>query len=65
MLNLNLILLTVRAVLGNGLVTLAGEVELTAGDVIGLFYNADGLAISLNLGGPDTGGIVWSVHRIT
>jgi hypothetical protein len=64
-LNLNLTLLTVRALLGNGSVTLCGEVELTAGDVIGLFYNADGLSLNLNLGGNNSGGIVWSAHRMT
>lgn len=50
--------------MGNGTVTLAGEVELTAGDTIGLFYISDGLTLSLNLGGANSGGIVWSVHRI-
>lgn len=34
------------------------------GDIIGLFYEADGLTISLNLGGVTNAGIVWSVHRI-
>jgi hypothetical protein len=64
-LNLSLTLLTVRALLGNGTVTLSGEVELTAGDVVGLFYNADGLTLNLNLGGNNSGGIVWSVHRMS
>ncbi|MEK3731054.1 MULTISPECIES: hypothetical protein [Paenibacillus] len=43
--------------------TLGGDVELNAGDVIGLFYEANGLTIPLNIGGP-TPGIVWSMHRI-
>jgi hypothetical protein len=58
------LVLTLRAVLGDGTVTLAGDVELDANDVIGLFYVSDGLTLSLNLGGADAGGIVWSVHRI-
>jgi len=50
-------------VLGNGTVTLAGEVELTEGDVIGLFYIDDGLSITIDLGGGGAP-IVWSIHRI-
>jgi hypothetical protein len=63
-LNIDLALLTLRAILGSGTVTLSGEVELTEGDVIGLFYDADGLSLDLNLGGNDLGGIIWSIHRI-
>ncbi|WP_339300435.1 hypothetical protein MKY92_09725 [Paenibacillus sp. FSL R5-0623] len=37
-LNVAITLLTLRAVLGSGSVTLAVEVALNAGDVIGLFY---------------------------
>jgi len=44
---------------------LAVEVALNAGDVIGLFYAANGLTITLNLGSGATNGIVWSVHEIT
>ncbi len=65
-LNVNIaLLLTLRAVLGNSVVTLAGEVTLTSGDVIGLFYNANGLTVSLNIGAGATNGIVWSVHELT
>ncbi|MFJ7952272.1 hypothetical protein ACIQZG_12180 [Lysinibacillus sp. NPDC096418] len=65
-LNVNVALvLTLRAVLGNGTITLAGEVELNAGDAIDLFYNANGLTIALTLGGANSGGIVWSCHRIS
>lgn len=63
-LNIAVVVLTLRGVLGSGTVTLAGEVELNAGDVIGLFYEANGLTIGLDLGGPSTG-IVWSVYRLT
>jgi hypothetical protein len=66
LLNVNVALvLTLRTILGNGTVTLAGNVELTAGDVIGLFYEANGLAIPLDLGGAGTPGIVWSINRLT
>jgi hypothetical protein len=64
-LNISVTLLTLRAILGNGTITLAGEVELNANDVIGLFYVSDGLSFTLNLGGANAGGIIWSVHRMT
>lgn len=62
-LNTSLVILTLRAILGSGTVTLAGEVQLNANDVIGLYYVANGLTIGLNLGGT-SGGIVWSMNRI-
>lgn len=63
-LNVNIaLLLSLRTILGNGTVTLAGEVQLNAGDVIGLYYVANGLTIGLNLGGASSG-IVWSVNQI-
>lgn len=43
---------------------LPGDVELGAGDVIGLFYVSDGLSPTLNLGGANAGGMAWSMHRI-
>ncbi|NLD60108.1 MAG: hypothetical protein GX647_10690, partial [Clostridiales bacterium] len=63
-LNLNVALLTIRAILGNGMVTLAGDVDLVAGDIIDLFYESDGLTLTLDLGGEDDSGIVWSMHQI-
>jgi hypothetical protein len=62
-LNIGLAVVNIRGVLGNGTVTLAGEVELTEGDVIGLFYIDDGLSITIDLGGGGAP-IVWSIHRI-
>ena len=53
----------VRVILGNGTVNLVGDVELSQDDEIGLFYENDGLTVSLNLGGADAP-IVWSIHRI-
>ncbi|TMN21796.1 hypothetical protein FFL34_06480 [Lentibacillus cibarius] len=63
-LNISVTLLTLRAVLGNGTVTLTGDVMLNAGDVIGLYYQAEGLNINLNLGGSSPSGTVWSVHKL-
>ena len=63
-LNVNIaLILTLRSILGSGTVTLGGEVQLNAGDVVGLYYMARGLTIGLNLGGG-SGGIVWSINRI-
>ena len=63
-LNVNVaLILNLRAVLGSGTVTLAGEVQLNTGDEIGMFYVANGLNVNLNLGGPSSGS-VWSVNRI-
>ncbi|SHH59803.1 hypothetical protein SAMN02745823_00422 [Sporobacter termitidis DSM 10068] len=64
LLDVSVALLTLRTILSNGTVTLAGEISLTAGDVVGLFYNADGLTVPLTLGGSEAAGIVWSMNRI-
>ncbi len=58
------LLLTLRTILGNGTVTLTGEVRLNAGDVVGLYYVDNGLTVNLNLGGAGSG-IVWSINRIS
>ena len=64
-LNVNIALvLTLRTILADGQVILAGDVDLTVGDVIGLYYVADGLAVPLTLGGADSPGIVWSMHSL-
>ncbi|WP_373900581.1 hypothetical protein [Geomicrobium sp. JCM 19037] len=65
-LNVNiLLLLTLRTILGNGGVNLTADVNLNAGDVIGLFYVSNGLNINLNIGAGSSSGVVWSIHRIT
>lgn len=65
-LNTNVLaVLSLRAILGNGMVTLAGVAQLNAGDVIGLFYVANGLTLTLNLGGTLSPGVVWSVYELT
>ncbi len=53
-----------RGILGNGTVTLGGDVYLNANDTIGLFYVADGLTININIGGGAPG-TVWSVHKLS
>lgn len=62
--NLDVLALTVRAVLGNGTVTLGGDVFLNGGDQVALFYEADGLTIALDLGATEGAGIVWSINMI-
>lgn len=65
-LNVNVaLILELRAILGSGQVILVGDVELDAGDVIGLFYVADGLNINLNLSGSGDGpAVVWSMFSL-
>ena len=59
------LVLSLRTILGNGTVTMAGQVQLDAGDVIGLFYVANGLTVPLTLGGTGTPGIVWSMVQLS
>ena len=59
-----LVPINVRGILGNGTVTLGGDVHLNANDTIGLFYVADGLTININIGGGAPG-TVWSVHKLS
>lgn len=64
-LNVNVALvLTLRTILGSGEVVLVGDVNLSSGDVIGVFYVANGLTISLNLGGVNPPGVIWSMHLL-
>ena len=65
-LNVNIALvLSLRAILGSGEVVLVGDVNLSAGDIIGLYYIANGLNLNLNLsivaGQP---GVVWSMSSL-
>lgn len=57
-------MLELRVILGSGTVVLTGDIELNQGDEIGVFYEADGLSLNLNIGGPAAGGTVWSMHKI-
>ena len=66
LLNVNVALvLTLRTILGNGLVVLAGDLHLIAGDLISLIYVADGLTIPLTLGGQNPPGIVYSCFLLS
>jgi len=58
------LVLSLRTILGGGSVNLAGTINLTAGDVITLAYNANGLTLPLNLGNGLGSGVVWSVTKI-
>lgn len=59
------LVLTLRTILGSGEVVLAGDVNLTQNDVIGLFYEADGLNLTLNLSSTTTApGVVWSMFSL-
>lgn len=65
-LNVNVALvLSLRAILGNGTVVISGDIPLVASDVLDLQYVADGLGVTINLGGTSTtNGIVWSVRKL-
>lgn len=65
MINTNIALvLNLRAILGSSTVTLSGDVFLEQGDQIGIFYEANGLNIGINIGGTSANGTVWSMHKI-
>ncbi|MFD5021381.1 stalk domain-containing protein [Paenibacillus sp. NPDC058367] len=53
------LILTIRTVLSSATVTLSGDVELQAGDEVGLYYEADGLTLGFSTN------IVWSIHRLS
>ncbi|MEK4297523.1 collagen-like protein, partial [Paenibacillus sp. FSL R5-0914] len=53
------LILTIRTVLSSATVTLSGDVELQAGEEVGLYYEADGLTLGFSTD------IVWSIHRLS
>ncbi|CAM4499585.1 hypothetical protein FHS16_005581 [Paenibacillus endophyticus] len=53
------LVLTLRALLESATVTLSGDVELQAGDQVELYYEDNGLTLTLT---TDT---VWSIHRLS
>lgn len=58
------LLLTLRAILGSATITMAGEYQLNAGDVIGIYYVANGLTVNLNLGGASANVSTWAIHQM-
>ena len=38
---------------------------MSAGDILNLKYEADGLILPLNLGGDEGASVTWSVHQLT
>lgn len=64
-LNVNVVLvLTLKAVLDRGVVTLSRNVMLSAGDVIGLFYQNSGFTSSINIGGGLIPGVSWAIRKL-
>lgn len=53
------LILTIRTILSSATVTLSGDVELQAGEEVGLYYEADGLTLGFSTD------IVWSIHRLS
>lgn len=66
LLNVNILLvLNLRVIIGSGQVVLAGDLNLTAGDILQLMYVPNGIGVTLNLGGATLPpGAVWSVHSL-
>lgn len=58
-LDLGLVQLTIRAVLGGGSATATGLMNLDAGDVLQLYYNADGMTVALTLIN-----VQWLIYRV-
>lgn len=55
----NLLLLKLRTLLSSSTVTLTGIVQLTQGEELGLYYDADGLQLTLTLQK-----VVWTMYRL-
>ena len=47
--DVDIALVNLRTLLSSSAVTLAGTMQLTQGDILGLFYNADGMTLGLTL----------------
>lgn len=62
-LDVNMLVLNIRAILGAGSVVLTGDVYFESGDQLGLFYVADGLAFALNLGEWNAP-VYWSMSKL-
>lgn len=55
----SLLVLNLRTILASSTVTLSGVLQLTKGDTLGLYYDADGLSEALTLQN-----IRWAVYRL-
>lgn len=53
------LLITLRTLLSGSTITLAGTVQLTQGDTLGLFYNADSLTLALSLQN-----VIWTTYPL-
>ena len=58
------LVLTLRAILAQSQVVLAGDVTLDAGDTVVLQYINDGLSIPVTIGSVNGSGVVWSMHLL-
>jgi len=65
MLNVNIALvLTLKSVLDRGVVTLSRNVNLNAGDELGLFYQPSGFTPGINIGGGLIPGVLWAIRKL-
>ncbi|QAT48319.1 hypothetical protein EQM14_00190 [Caproiciproducens sp. NJN-50] len=58
--NISVLALSIRGILGSSAVTLTGVVSLTKGDVVSLYYNSDGMSVAFTL--TDS---FWSAYRLS
>jgi hypothetical protein len=56
--------LDLTVILANQCITLAGDVQLNAGDQIGVFYVQNNLGVTIVLGNVNPPGAVWSMHGL-
>jgi hypothetical protein len=56
--------LDLRTILSNGQCIIMDNVQLNTGDQIYLRYVSDGMTLSVNIGGPNSIGLFWSINRI-
>jgi len=55
----NLLVLSLRTILSSSSITLTDVVQLTKGDTLTLFYNSDGMSLSLSFENTQ-----WAVYRV-
>lgn len=65
-LDIAVLVLTIRGILGAGEIVLTGDVNLSSGDVVGLYFFSNGITLNLNLGGgtAPSPAVVWSMHAL-
>ena len=58
------LLISLRALIGSGQVVMAGDVNLTAGDVVSISYITNGFSQNITLGSGVSPPCAWSVFSL-